>query len=226
MTRGSTSTASTTLAERGPQPPRLLRPLFTHFARPSGLLGRLAGRIMVKSDADDRWVVDLLAVQPEDRVLDVGCGPGVTIALIAERATSGSVAGVDPSTEMLRQAANRNEAAVQAGRVELRRGQVSVLPYPDGLFTKACAIHSLYFWPSIDGGLRELHRVLARDGKIVLAVRMRSERAGIFAPSRYGIMEAQIDEIVATLGEVGFRDIISQRREIGRETITAISARC
>ena len=33
-----------------PLPPKLLRPLFNQFARPSGLLGRLAGRIMAKSD--------------------------------------------------------------------------------------------------------------------------------------------------------------------------------
>jgi ubiquinone/menaquinone biosynthesis C-methylase UbiE len=223
MQRGST--AGTTLAERGPQPPRLLHPLFDRFARPSGLIGRLAGRIMAKSDADDRWIVELLRVQPDDRVLDVGCGPGVTVTLLAERATSGLVVGVDPSVEMLRQAAQRNRADERAGRVELRRGEVSELPFVDGIFTKACAIHSLYFWPSIEGGLRELHRVLAQDGLVVLAVRMRNERAGVFEPSRYGVTDTQVDEIVATLGEVGFRDTTSQRREICREAIEAIIAR-
>src|SRR6266498_1192914 len=84
-----------------PLPPKLLRALFNQFARPSGLLGRLAGRIMAKSDADDRWIVELLDVQPDDRVLDVGCGPGVTVGLIAERATAGLVRGIDPSVVML-----------------------------------------------------------------------------------------------------------------------------
>jgi ubiquinone/menaquinone biosynthesis C-methylase UbiE len=217
-------TTNADLTRFGPRPPRLLRPLFAQFARPSGLLGRLAGRIMAKSDADDRWVTELLDVQASDRVLDVGCGPGVTVGLIAERATSGLVAGVDPSVEMLRQAARRNEAAMRAGRVELRRGEVSELPYPDAFFTKACAIHSLYFWPSIDGGLRELHRVLAPGGLLVIAVRMRREEAGVFEPSRYGLTDTQINEVIATLGAVGFRDATSQHREIGRETITAIIA--
>lgn len=224
MHLASTSTHGTTLAERGPQPPRLLRPLFAQFARPSGLIGRLAGRIMAKSDADDRWIVELLDIRPDDRVLDVGCGPGVTVALIAERATAGLVFGVDPSTEMLRQAARRNEAAVRSGRVELRRGEVSALPFPDGSFTTACTIHSLYFWPSIEGGLRELYRVLGPDGLLVLAVRMRREEAGVFEPSRYGLTDAQIDEVIAALGRVGFRDVTSQSRQIGRETITVIAA--
>ena len=219
------STVGTTLAERGPQPPRLLRPLFDKFAQPSGLIGRLAGRIMAKSDADDRWIVELLQVQEDDRVLDVGCGPGVSVSLIADQATSGLVVGVDPSVEMLGQAARRNEAAVRMGRVELRHGEVSALPFPDELFTRACAIHSLYFWPSIDGGLRELHRVLAPDGLLVLAVRMRRDEAGVFEPSRYGLTDTQIDEVIAALNAVGFRDITSGRREIGRETIAAIVAR-
>lgn len=219
------STVGTTLAERGPQPPRLLRPLFDKFARPSGLFGRLAGRIMAKSDADDRWIAELLQVQEEDRVLDVGCGPEVTVALMADQATSGLVVGVDPSVEMLGQAARRNEAAVRMGQTELRRGEVSALPSPDGSFTKACAIHSLYFWPSLDGGLRELHRVLAPNGLLVLAVRMRREDAGMFEPSRYGLTDTQIDEVFAALSAVGFRDIASRGREIGREMIAVIVAR-
>jgi SAM-dependent methyltransferase len=218
------STDGTPLAERGPQPPRLLRPLFDRFARPSGLIGRLAGRIMAKSDADDRWIVDVLQVRPYDRVLDVGCGPGVTLGLIAEQATAGLVCGVDPSVEMLHQAARRNEAAVRTGRVELRRGEVSALPYPDGFFTRACAVHSLYFWPSIEGGLRELHRVLVPDGVLILAARMRREGAGVLDPSRYGLSDVQIDEVIAALGAVGFRDPASQRREIRRQTIAAIVA--
>lgn len=50
-------------------------------------------------------------------------------------------------------------------------------------------------------------------------------QAGVFAPARYGLTDTQIDEIVATLGEVGFRDTTRQRREIGRERIEAIVAR-
>jgi ubiquinone/menaquinone biosynthesis C-methylase UbiE len=199
--------------------------LFEQFGRPSGLLGRLAGYVMARSEADDRWVVELLDVQPHDRVLEVGFGPGVAVALIAERATSGLVAGVDPSKVMVRQATRRNGAGVRAGRVELRLGTVSDLPHPDGHFTKACAIHSLYFWPSLDDGLRELHRVLAPGGLLVLAVRMRRPQAGLFDPSRYGFTDEQVAEVVAALGSIGFRDVTTRRQEIDRQTMLAILAR-
>jgi len=207
------------------RPPRLLGRLFEQFGRPSGLLGRLAGYIMARSEADDRWVLELLDVQPHDRVLEVGFGPGVAVALIAERASSGFVAGVDPSEVMVRQATRRNGAGVRAGRVELRLGTVSDLPYPDRHFTKACAIHSLYFWPSVGDGLRELHRVLAPGGLLALAVRMRRPQAGLFDPSRYGFSDEQVAEVVAALGSVGFRDVTTRRQEIDRQTMLAILAR-
>ena len=85
---------------RGWQMAGLLGRFFAQFGRPSGPLGRLAGYLMARLDADDRWVVDLLDVQPHDRVLDIGFGPGLTIALIAERCPSTLVAGVDPSEVM------------------------------------------------------------------------------------------------------------------------------
>jgi ubiquinone/menaquinone biosynthesis C-methylase UbiE len=210
---------------RGWQMAGLLGRFFAQFGRPSGPLGRLAGYLMARLDADDRWVVDLLDVQPHDRVLDIGFGPGVTIALIAERSPSTFVAGVDPSEVMLRQATRRNRAAMREGRIDLRLGTVSELPYPDRHFTKACAVHSLYFWHSVKDGLREVRRVLAPEGRLVIAVRMRHERAGRFDPSRFGLTDEDVAEIVATLTSVGFADVVTQRQQLGREMIAALLAR-
>lgn len=207
-----------------PQSPALLRPFFNAFAHPTGLLGRFAGVLMARVDADDRWVVDLLDVQPDDRVLDVGCGPGVLIALAAARASRGLVAGVDPSGVMLRQAARRNAAAVREGRVVLRPGTAVALPFPDAHFTKVCSVHSLYFWPSVDEGLREARRVLAPGGRLVLAVRTFQPDAGLLSPSRYGYREDQLAAVEQALRALGYQDVRTQRRAIGREIIAAIHA--
>ena len=180
---------------------------------------------MAQEKRDDLWVVDLLDVRPTDRVLDVGCGPGVAIELIAERASDGRVVGVDPSTVMLREAARRNRPAVRTGRVELRLGTAERVPYPDAHFTKACAIHSLYFWPSVEAGLHEFRRVLAPKGLLVLAVRTRHPEAGRFDPSRYGLTPEQIAEVTSTLESAGFRDVSTRQQQIGRQTILAILAR-
>jgi ubiquinone/menaquinone biosynthesis C-methylase UbiE len=75
---------------------------------------------MARTNADcGAWVIDLLEVTPNDRVLEVGFGPGVVIQRLAKLAAAGHVAGIDQSREMVEQARARNARAIQDGRVEL-----------------------------------------------------------------------------------------------------------
>ena len=93
----------------------------------------------------NRHAVGLLEVRPDDRVLGIGFGPGKQIQLPARRATAGLVAGVDLSEVMVEQATRRNRALVRQGRVDLRRGTVSDLPFGDRQFTKVCAVIASFF---------------------------------------------------------------------------------
>ena len=106
-----------------------------HFRNPRGILGRIAGLLMVITNRRmNRFVVEMLNVQAGDRVLEIGFGPGACTALLAERATKGLVAGVDPSLTMVAQAGARNRTALRSRRVELKAGSVSAIPYPDESF--------------------------------------------------------------------------------------------
>ena len=72
------------------------------FGRPEGVLGRLGGLIMARTNRECAiWVIELLDVGPDENVLEVGFGPGVGIQLLAKRAAAGYVAGIDPSVEMV-----------------------------------------------------------------------------------------------------------------------------
>ena len=117
------------------------------------------------------WVVGLLEVNPNDRVLEVGFGPGVIIQHLSELAPAGHVAGIDPSPEMLEQARARNEIAVKDGRVDLRRGSVESLPFTDNIVDKALAINSMQVWPDASAGLRAIWRVMRPGGRIASALR-------------------------------------------------------
>src|SRR5689334_3082808 len=165
--------------------------LMRTFGRPSGVLGRLGGVILARTNRRyAAWVVDLLDVRQPDRVLEIGFGPGVAIQMLAARAAH--VAGVDPSTEMLRQATKRNAAAIGDGRVELHRHSADDLPFADGRFDKALAVNSMQLWPDKQVGLREVYRVLKQDGQIALAFTTHS-----------GQRRGGVAELVA---EAGFSD--------------------
>jgi SAM-dependent methyltransferase len=143
--------------------------LMRAFGRPAGVLGRLGGRVMARTNRRmAQRAVELLDVRPQDRVLEVGFGPGVGIQLLARAAASGWVAGIDLSEEMVEQAEARNAKAIAAGKVELRRGAVERLPFEHATFDKALAINSMQVWPDAVAGLREIRRVLKPGGSVAL----------------------------------------------------------
>jgi ubiquinone/menaquinone biosynthesis C-methylase UbiE len=115
------------------------------------------------------WVVSLLGVQPADRVLEIGFGPGLAVAELA-RAGAGHVYGIDHSGVMLRQASRRNAAVIRAGRVTLIRASVDQLPPAlDGPFDAILTVNSLGSWPAPAERLTELRRRLAPAGRIAIA---------------------------------------------------------
>ena len=204
----------------------MLNRFFRQFSGPSGLLGRLAGRLMARMNGPlNDWVVDLLQLSPRDRVLEVGFGPGLAVERIAARTGQGRVVGVDHSELMRRQAARRNRAALAAGRVELHVGSVERLPLEAAGFTHALAVNSLQFWPDLPAALAELRRVLRPEGRLLLALRMRRENAGRFDRSKHGMTDERLAQIVAAAERAGFRDLETVRREIRGESLTAILAR-
>jgi ubiquinone/menaquinone biosynthesis C-methylase UbiE len=145
------------------------RILMRMFGRPKGILGRLGGIIMARTNQQcAAWVIDLLGIQPHDRVLEVGFGPGVGIELLARLVPGGYVAGIDPSDEMVEQAKARNVKAIENSRVDLRYGSVESLPFEDSPFTKALAINSMQVWPDVMAGLGEMRRVMTPGGSIAL----------------------------------------------------------
>jgi ubiquinone/menaquinone biosynthesis C-methylase UbiE len=143
--------------------------LMRAFGRPEGVLGRLGGIIMARTNEKcAAWVMDLLEIQRSDKVLEVGFGPGVGIRLLARLASAGYVAGVDPSGEMVEQATARNADVIRSGRVDLRHRSVESCPFEDNTFDKALAINSMQIWPDAVGGLKEIRRVMRSGGRVAL----------------------------------------------------------
>lgn len=148
----------------------------SQFGAPHGVRGWLAAKLIGRLTAEaNRWMIECLDVRSDDRVLDVGCGPGHGVALVADVATQGFVVGVDSSPTMVRQARGRNRAALREGRVEVARADAARLPFPGGHFGKAWSLNSMQFWPAPGTGLREMRRVLAPGGRVAIALMSRGD---------------------------------------------------
>lgn len=145
--------------------------LASQFGHPRGIFGALVGYAMaLKNGKRSRAVLDVLAPHPGERILEVGFGPGVDIRRVLDQVgPDGSVAGVDVSEVMLRQASRRNRRALADHRATLRLASVEALPFAEGTFDAAFSINCIHHTRDIVAALRELRRVMKLGGRAVTA---------------------------------------------------------
>lgn len=106
-----------------------------------------------------------LAPRQVASVLDVGCGTGELLVKLAQRWPDAQLVGLDLSEEMLAKAAVKPFA----GDVELIAGSVYDLPLPDGSFELVTNTLSSHFYQDLPAAVRELTRVTAPGGTLVMA---------------------------------------------------------
>jgi ubiquinone/menaquinone biosynthesis C-methylase UbiE len=147
----------------------LARRLLNQLQNPTGWLGRwhLRGMNRRHSKLTD-WGLEHVSIANDALILDIGCGGGRTVDKLAALATQGKVYGVDHSETSVASSQKTNQQWIQTGRVEIRPGSVSHLPFPDQTFDLATAIETHFYWPDLPADMREVFRVLKPGGTLVL----------------------------------------------------------
>jgi ubiquinone/menaquinone biosynthesis C-methylase UbiE len=183
----------------------ILRAFIENHARPGGFLGLLAALHMTHDNRDaNYWAVSLLDIKPTEHVIEVGFGPGLAIQKVAAIVSKGLVAGVDSSETMLKLAQKRNAAGIAAGRVELKKGDVSSLPYASESFDRVLAVNVIYFLADPITNLQELHRVTKLGGRVALFLEEKEKLAkmGALLDGVYTLYAAE--QVVQLLNQAGF----------------------
>jgi SAM-dependent methyltransferase len=107
---------------------------------------------------------DLAGVQPGQRVLDVGCGPGALTAELVRRTGAGEVSAVEPSASFAAAARERLPGT------DVRRSAAEQLPFPDDTFDAALAQLVVHFMTDPVRGLQEMSRVTRPGGMVAACV--------------------------------------------------------
>src|SRR5689334_9025230 len=114
------------------------------------------------------WGLTHITIEKQYAILDVGCGGGRTISKLAATATQGKVYGVDYSEESVAASKRTNARWIDMGRVEVRHGSVSQLPFADAMFDLVTAVETHIWWPNLRTDMCEIFRVLKAGGKLIV----------------------------------------------------------
>ena len=148
---------------------KLRNQLLNQFRKPTGWLGRLNLWDMNRRHSKlTDWGLKHIAIEKHDTILDVGCGGGRTVHKLAGIATEGKVYGIDFSEESVSAARRTNTRWIKLGRVEIRLGSVSTLPFSDHMFDLVTAVETHFFWPDLVADMQEVLRVLKPGGKLII----------------------------------------------------------
>jgi len=192
------------------------------FKKPSGPFGHIVGWIMAARSSNrerSRWTAGLLHIDPDDRVLEIGCGPGVALQHVARRLLSGTILGIDHSPVMVEQAARRNREAIEAGRVLVRASTIEDVRAGDGPFTKIFSVNVIQFVPDQPAFFRVLYSILAPGGVAATAYQPRTKN-----PSRASAL-AMADKISAAMKPTGFTKIRVEERDLKPPAVCVIGMR-
>lgn len=182
--------------------------------RPSGWFGRIVMPIVFDrgNAVLNGMVKEIMAVQPDDCILEIGCGTGKLIKLMANKIETGFIEGIDFSSAMMRIARKRNKRHIARGTVTLVEANFDEKPAINPEFTKVCTVNTLYFWNHPEHTVQQVIRLLEPGGRFVMGfedfgqLRQRKLDRDVFRLYRK-------DDVRHLLTGCGFSEVCIESRE-------------
>lgn len=185
----------------------------SQYENPRGIVGTYIGEKMVRQHrVEVDWTIEQLQIQPNDCILDLGCGAGDALARLLQTDGTVRVTGLDRSPTIVRSALRRNRAAVRGQRAAVVEGNIGTIPFQDEQFDRVFSIHTLYFWEDVPVVLAEIERVLAPGGSFVITY-----CDGKADVTWDGIASIVREQFIPTASALGLTDIVEVRGPDSRD---------
>ncbi|MFC4855148.1 class I SAM-dependent methyltransferase [Actinophytocola glycyrrhizae] len=143
------------------------------------------------------WALSVVDPAPTERVVELGCGPGVAAALVCERLTTGHLVAVDRSATAVARTTARNTAHVEAGRLSVVHAEVAGLALPPASAAKVFAVNVNLFWTRAPTRELAVLRAILEPGGALYVL--------------YGNGPTGVDRVTPTVADAlrtgGFRDV-------------------
>ena len=145
-----------------------IKELIVNARKPVGELGhQILDRMNRSHESMAQWGVSHFEVAEDSKILDIGCGGGRNIERFAAQISeNGRVVGIDYSEVSVEKSTKLNQESIDKGIVNVLQGSVSDMPFYDETFDIVTGFETIYFWPNFINDLKEVNRVLKKDGLV------------------------------------------------------------
>jgi len=142
---------------------------YPHFGKPEGEEGRsLLAEMNIQHRKLSEWALTTLPDIKCRKILDIGCGGGMLISLLASKYPEAEIFGVDISEESVAMTSKVNADLVKSGRCKISLDPVSKLPFAPGTFDLVTAFETYFFWPDLENDIAKAAATVAEGGCMII----------------------------------------------------------
>jgi ubiquinone/menaquinone biosynthesis C-methylase UbiE len=183
----------------------ILRKIGSQFKKPTGTLGKLISNLMIIGNRSAyKTLIKELTPYSNGKILEIGYGPGIGIALISKKFESCDIYGIDFSELMLRRATNRNRQLIINNRVHLILGDFIEAEINTSGFNVIYCINVVYFWDDLHKPFERIRSLLKNDGLFCFYMASREDLDKIKFAKNDIFNKYSIEQITEALKSAGF----------------------
>ena len=177
------------------------------FRKPSGFLGKIISRIMIKGNRSEYdKIIPELHIRQNDRIMEIGYGHGAGVDRIASNYDC-FVDGIDFSELMFREATRRNKKHIKNKKVVLHFGDLLTSVIAPNYYDKVFCLNVIYFWDKLEEPFLKINTMLNEGGTLCMFMAHRDYLKNVKFAKDGIFNKYAIDEVVDKLEFAGFKDI-------------------
>ena len=185
----------------------MLRQIATQLKKPSGFFGTIMSNLMIQRNRNAyKTLLKELKIQPTDRLLEIGFGPGWGIYTYAKQYETSTFHGIDFSQLMYQRASKKNKQFIDNKRVSLQFGDFIEVEISKPDFDKIYCLNVIYFWNNLSVPFQKIYSLLKNGGSFHIYMTGPEElRKNKFADDIFN--KYSIVQVVDAIKNAGFNEI-------------------